>query len=38
MNSLKDNNPEVYKIFSEGNLEYFMRDDTKWAGLTPRFI
>ena len=35
MNSLEDNNPEVYKMFSEGNLEYFMRDDRKSTGLTP---
>ena len=35
MNSLKDNNAKVYKIFLEGNLAYFMHDDRKWTGLTP---
>ena len=34
MHSLKDNNPEVYKIFRRKFI-YSMRDNRKWTGLTP---
>ena len=37
MDSLKDNNPEVYKIFSEGN--FVIRcSDKNWAGLAPDLV
>ena len=34
---MKDNNPEVYEIFSEGNM-YSMHDERKWTGLTPNLF
>ena len=37
MDSLKDNNPEVYKIFSEGNCVIRCRDKN-WAGLGPDLV
>ena len=37
MYSLKDNNPDVYKIFSEGNFG-IRRSDRNWAGLAPDLV
>ena len=37
LQNMTDNNPEVYKIFSEGNL-VIRRSDRNWAGLAPDVV